>query len=218
MWQLIKSEFRYNWISFVILAFFIISFPLIKVIVLIQFPKLHYIISPNIFGGFYSLIIVSSIYSMWAKRFDEKRERFFSIIPISIKKIAIARFWLAVIPFTMFIFYFLTIQLIISKTLNSEAISSIYQVGIIFTIFTTLILARDYWLLRWDFEKKAQNVFDTFFILIILFTVGFTSHPATLEKYIMVFAEFYGLLFFPLGLGIMVITIFSYQKRNSYLS
>ena len=226
MWKIINSELKYFRIAFTAPIFFTILFQIMGFYTLKTISKMNTSLahSENIdmWGGFYSFVLLFSILSIWQTRIKENRERFFVLLPITNKQQAIGRFWFAVLPITVLIFYFISIHLIISNIWDIELNIALLQIGIIFIIFAGFIRARDDWFSHWNFGKRTQAAFISISIIQIIVVAIFLNLSDTYKNFTPIFGEMFyhyvKIIFFLLGLVIMVTTIFSYQKRKSYLS
>jgi len=226
MWQLVKSELKYYQVAFTAPIFFSILFQAMGFFVLyitsdLEIQSGH---SKNIesWDGFYSLVIFISIFSIWSTRFKEKRERFLALLPLTAKQIALSRFWFAVIPMTILVFYFLVLHLIINFVWNISLSLPLLQLGIIFILFAGFIRARDDWFSHWNFGKRTQAAFVSVLIIqiiaVVLFVTLSESYEGSVSSLGKAFYHYVKIIFYLLGLVIMVTTIFSFLKRKSYLS
>ena len=225
MWEIIKAELRYFRMTFAAPIFFTILFQIMEFFVLKTTSSMsnnlthtEYI---DMWGGLYTFVLLFSVSSIWQTRIKEKRERYFAMLPIPNKKLAISRFWFALIPLTLLIFYLITINLIISSLWNIELSLVLLPIGIIFTLFAGFIRARDDWFSHWNFGKRTQAAFISVSIIQIAVVAIFLNLSDTYNHFTPflgdMFYHYFKLIFYILGLVIMVTTIFSYQKRKSYL-
>ena len=226
MWKLFKSELKYYQVAFAAPIFFTILFQATEFFVLyitsdLDIKSVH---SKNVetWGGFYSLVIFISIFSIWSTRFKEKRERVLAILPLTAKQIALSRFWFAVIPLTILVFYLLVLHIIINCVWNISLSLPLVQLGVIFILFAGFIRARDDWFSHWNFGKRFQNAFVSVLIIqiivVVLFVALSESYEGSVSSLGKAFYHYVKIIFYLLGLVIMITTIFSYQKRKNYLS
>lgn len=221
MWQLVKSEIKYYKIAFTAPIFFTIMFQIIAFYVLISLANMDgkIILTKNndMWGG-YSVVIFFSIFSIWQTRLKEKRVRFISILPVSNKQLALSRFWVAIIPFTTLLFYFIVSHIIVINFWNIELSIPLLELGIIFILFVGFIRARDDWFSHWNFGKRTQAALVSVLIIQIIVVAIFLNLPDAYRKSTSIIGNYAEIIFFLLGLVIMATTIFSYQKRKTYLS
>lgn len=221
MWHIVKSELKYYRIAFTAPIFFTILFQIFEFYASKTMSNMSNNLSSteNIspWNGYYSLVILLSTFSMWQTRFKEKRERFFSILPISQKQLALSRFWFAVIPLTILLFYFIAFHIIVINVWDIELSIPLIELGIIFILFAGFIRARDDWFSHWNFGKRVQAAFVSVLIIQIIVVSIFLNLSDTYRKSTPIIADYAEIIFFLLGLIIMATTIFSYQKRKSYL-
>ncbi len=218
MWQIVKSELKYYRIVFTAPIFFIIMFQIMEFIILKTISEMRstQVDYANNSGALF--FIFFSLFSILHRRIKEKRTRFFTTLPLSNKQLALSRFWLSIIPLTIFIIYFLSIHLIVKSIWNIELSIPRLELGLILIIFAGFIRARDDWFSHWTFGKRIQNTFITVSIIQILVVVLFLGLPKSNTDSLTVFQNYSEIIFFLLGLVIMVTTIYSYQKRKTYLS
>jgi len=220
MWQIIKSEFIYNWYTYTLLAIILILYT--------TFSLVNFQLSSDnnsetdLWGGLYSFVFVVFTLSVWGQRINEKRNRYFSILPISIKQLAVSRFIFAVIPFTVVVIYLVVVHLAVMNSWHSESSSLLTQIGVMLILFAGFIRARDDWFSHWNFGKRTQAAFVSVLIIQVLLVALFVVLPGSYSRFNPIFGEMFyhyvKIIFYLLGLVIMITTIFSYQKRKSYLS
>lgn len=220
MWQIVKSEFKYNWYTYTLVAIILVVY---TALALTDFQLITGKNSnTDIWGGLYSFVFVVLTLSVWGQRLNEKRNRYFSILPISIKQLAVSRFIFIVIPFTVIVIYLTFIHLAIMNSWYSESSSLLIQIGILLILFAGFIRARDDWFSHWNFGKRTQAAFVSVLVIQVLLVALFVVLPGSYSRFTPIFGEvFYHyvkIIFYLLGLVIMITTIFSYQKRKSYLS
>ena len=88
MWRLVKSEFKYNWYTYSLLT---ITLVLYTIFSLIDFNLTHdNNFNTDLWGGLYSFVFVVFILSVWGQRLKEKRNRYFALLPISVKYLAVS--------------------------------------------------------------------------------------------------------------------------------
>lgn len=214
MWQLVKSELKYNWKELLALGMFLLSY---------SFTSLfNYSVGEhtentrsNIFGltsfsFFYILFYLAFFYIILVRQMKTNTVKLFALLPIANKKIAVSRLIFSTIPFIISIIYFVLFQLVIFESKQSE-ISYILRILI---MIASLILVRDSWFSYSDIgDQQSAGFFSgtiAFSLLIVLSIISFTI--AKLE------IPYTNIQYFLVGLVIMLTTIYSYQKRKSYLS
>lgn len=226
MWKLVKSEFKYYGVAFTAPIFFTILFQATEFFVLyttsdLDIKSVH---SKNVetWGGFYSLVIFISIFSIWSTRIKEKRERVLAILPLTAKQIALSRFWFAVIPLTILVSYLLIFHLTVNCVWDISLRLPLVQLGVVFILFAGFIRARDDWFSHWNFGRRFQNAFVTVLIIqimvVVLFVVLPKSYEGSVSSFDKAFYYYVKSIFYLLGLVIMATTIFSFIKRKSYLN
>ncbi len=214
MWLLVKSELKYNWKELFVLGIFLLSYSSAE---LFSYSVSEHTENTrsNIFGltsfsFFYILSYGAFFYIILVKQMKTKTVKLFALLPLANKKIAVSRLLFSTIPFTISIIYFALIQLVILESKQSE-ISYILR---IFILIASLILVRDSWFSYSDIGDKHNAGFISgtiaFSLLIVLSIISFII--AKLEF------PYTNIQYFLVGLVVMVTTIFSYQKRKSYLS
>ena len=222
MWQIVKSELKYYRIAFTAPIFFTILFQISEFYIskkaLSMNNDLAQTESADTWAVFYSFVLLFSIFSIWQTRLKEKRNRFFSMLPLSYKQLAFGRFWFSIIPITILLFYFIAIHIIVEHFWNIKLNIPLLELGVILILFAGFIRARDDWFSHWSFGKRIQAAFVSVLIIQIIVVAIFLNPPATYGKSMPIIADYAEIIFFLLGLVIMVTTIFSYQKRKMHLS
>lgn len=222
MWPLVKSELKYYRIAFTAPIFYTILFQISEFYIskkaLSMNKDLAQTENADTWAVFYSFVILFSIFSIWQTRLKEKRDRFFSMLPLSYRQLAFSRFWFAIIPITILLLYFIAIHIMVIHFWNIKLNIPLIELGIILILFAGFIRARDDWFSHWNFGKRVQATFVSVLIIQIIVVAIFLNPPAAYRKSIPIIADYTEIIFFLLGLVIMVTTMFSYQKRKSHLS
>ena len=218
MWQIVKSELKYYRIVFIGPIFFIILFQIMEFFIFNTISQMD----ANEIGyrknAGYSIFILFSLFSILHRRIKEKRERFFTTLPLSNKHLAQSRFLFSIIPLIIFMIYFVAIHLIVKNISNIELNIPLLELGVIFILFVGFIRARDDWFSHWTFGKRIQAAFVSILITQIVVVALFLNPPDEYKKFIFTLGDNAEIIFYILGLVIMITTIFSYQKRKSYLT
>ncbi len=216
MWQLVKSEFRYNWYTYTLLSIMLGLYTIFSLVDFQQFTSKK--TNTDLWGGLYSFVILVFTLSVWGQRFKEKRNRYFATLPLTTKQLAISRFLFAVIPFTVVVIYLIVVHLVVMNSWHCESNSLLIQIGVMLVLFAGFIRARDDWFSHWNFGKRIQAAFISVLIIQILVVAIFLNPPDSYRQLLPIVGDYTEIIFFLLGLVIMITTIFSYQKRKSYLS
>ncbi len=220
MWQLMKSELKYNWIEFAVLA---VTFSSYSLFVLFDFQLItDKRFEIDYWGGFYSLLLIIFVYTVWLMRLKEKRIRYFALLPISNKELAFERFLLAAFPFIIVFVYLVVVHLIFVSTWHNETGSILGQTGIMFIIFAGFIRGRDDWFSHWNFGKRFQAAFISISLIQIILVIIFVTLPDLNKSLTPLFGieffHFAKIIFYLLGFVILITTVFSFVKRKSYLT
>ncbi|MBU0473414.1 MAG: hypothetical protein KKF62_04565 [Bacteroidetes bacterium] len=219
MWQVVKSEIKYFSLS--LLAPFLLT---IMFQIIVFMPKIIFIGSKGSAdrlaqsSSFYTLALLLAIFAIWQNRNKEKRERTLVLLPFSSQEIAIVRFWTALFPFIILIAYFILSNKFIEYLFQIKSTLPFNQFGILLIIFASYIRTRDDWFSHWNFGKRVQTAFVSVLIIQILVVAIFLGLPKIYNNSLNVLKKYSELIFIILGLVIMVTTIYSFQKRKSYLS
>ncbi len=219
MWELVKIELKYFREAFYIPMVFILLFQVFEFYV----KYLNLFEGMNIRGfsnwtGVNTILVIIFILSIWQNRFKEKRERVNVLLPISSKSIALSRFWFLIIPFLTLLIYFLLVHFLMQNLTDVKMSFPLIQFGVVSILIAGYIRARDDWFSYWNFGKRVQAAFVSVLIIQILVVAIFLNRPEAIKQSFPVIGEYAGIIFFLLGAIIMITTIFSYQKRKSYLS
>lgn len=220
MWNLVKSEIRYNWYFLLIL---IVIFPIYTVCSILD---LQLTTAPEFeidyWGGLYSIIIYAFLISLWSTKIKEKRIRHFALLPVTQKENSLSRFWFAALPFIVIIVYLILVQLIFIDNWHKETGSLLGQIGVTLILFAGFIRGRDDWFSYWNFGKRISAAFVTVLIIQIIVVFAFLGMEDLKIGIVDIFgndAFHYAILIFAvLGFSILITTIFSFNKRRAYLS
>ena len=220
MWQLVKSEFKYNWYTYTLLTIILVLYTVFLLVDFKLTPDKNF--NTDFWGGLYSFVFVVFMLSIWGQRLREKRNRYFTTLPFTTKQLAISRFLFAAIPFTVIEIYLVVIHLVVINALHSETSSLLVQIGVMFILFAGFIRARDDWFSHWNFGRRTQAAFVSVLIIQVLLVGLFVVLPGSYRSFTPIFGEMFyhyvKIIFYLLGLVIMTTTIFSFIKRKSYLS
>lgn len=219
MWQLIKTETIYNKYQLLALGFTFILYSTFSVFDLQITTAPEFEI--DYWGGIYGIFIYAFLISIWGTRIKEKRIRYYSLLPITQKSNSHLRFWIAFLPFFILIIYLIIINLIIIKGWHTETGSIIGQVGVCLILFAGFIRGRDDWFSYWEFGKRTRAAFITVLIIHIVVVFVFLEMDAVNKVFINslgVDAFHYAkLIFFLLGLLILITSVYSFRKRRVFL-
>jgi len=220
MINLLKSEIKYNW------HFFSMLFILFMVYTVFSLFDFQLTTSPKFeidyWGGLYSIIIYAFLISIWGTKLKEKRIRHFSLLPISQKQNSLSRFWFAAFPFMLIVTYLVFVHLILIDNWHKETGSLLGQIGVTLILFAGFIRGRDDWFSYWNFGKRTSAAFVTALIIQIIVVIIFLG----MEDYKTGLVDLFGydafnyatLIFVVLGFSILVTSIYSFNKRRTYLS
>jgi len=220
MWKIIKSEIQYKWYLFATLGLLLLVYTLFALLNYQLLEGAEWEI--DYWGGLYSLAIYVFLFLTWGIRIKENRVRCFAVLPIIQKKNALARFWIAAIPFIAIIAYLIFIHLIFIDVWHNETSSLIGQIGVTLILFSAYLKTRDDWSSYWNFGKRIRTAFVTV-LMIQVFVVFIFLEMDSFNKGLMGLwgpeAFHYAKLIFPLlGFIILISTAFSFRKRRTYLS
>lgn len=219
MWKLIKYDYLYNWYYLTMLGLSFIIYTVLSIFNLQLTDAPEFII--DYWGGIYSIIIYAFIISTWGNRLKERRIRLHTLLPYSLKKQSLIRFYIALLPMLFITLYLLIIQLFLVFNWHNETGSMIGQLGVCFILLAGFIRGRDDWFSHWNFGKRTQAAFISVIIIQIVVVFLFLEIKELNKGMISIFGSDgfqYAKLIFPaLGFIILTTTIFSYRKRKSYL-
>lgn len=216
MWQLLKSEFNYNFLFWGVLG---VLFPLYSIFVitdtqLLSGPKWEI----DYWGAIFSLFLYLFYYVMWAIKINEKRIRLYTLLPVSQKNIALSRFMFLILPILIFLFYLILIHFEIIHKWYLETGSIIAQLGAFLISFSAFIILRDVW---HSLKIKSYLIRSIILILWVIPLAAFIWFIFTRGR--LLFYDFigfnYGQLIFPLsGLIIGSPSLYSIKLRRSFFS
>jgi len=217
MWTLITSEIKYNLYNWILIAALPVSFTLmgwldIKVFQNIEFLK-KYFWSALIGLGIYVLI-----FSIWAERAKELRDRHLALLPLEKRKVTLIRFFTAILPFIILPVYLELARYIINNSWFEHIERIPGQLGLLFIFIAMLSIIMD---LRFHFlaknvKYKSVLIISVFIILLIM-SFGIIYMVTTSILPPLPVGE--GWIYFYLwGLLIAVAAGLVFYKRESFLS
>jgi len=220
MWQLIKTELLYNTYQLIMLAVFFLLYTTFSLfdLQITKAPEFEI----DYWEGIYGIIIYAFLFSIWGIRLKEKRIRYHSLLPITQKTNSLLRFWIASIPFIFLTVYLIVVNLILIDSWHPETGSMLGQVGVCFILFAGFIRGRDDWFSYWEFGKRTRAAFVSVLIIQIVVVFVFVEMEELNKGLISAFGEeafhYAKLIFFTLGLIILITSIFSFRKRRAFLT
>ncbi|NOX17505.1 MAG: hypothetical protein GXO87_04385 [Chlorobi bacterium] len=168
--------------------------------------------------GIYFFVLLISFGSIWSNRLREKRILFFAALPVSVKEIAVARFWFAVFPFTIMTSFIILFQTALGIDVPSGFGALALQVGLAFVVIAVYIKVRDEWFSHKGLPKKIIFVSVTALIslaVVVLLISVLIYYEREIGNALRFFSK---LIFYFVGLIIMAASVPSYKKRNEYLN
>ncbi len=141
-----------------------------------------------------------------------------SLVPLSNSQISLARLLFAILPLILIFLYIIIVHLILLPTWREESGSILMQIGLLFSIFITYIFIRDTWFIYFNKNiiKRILIISAAILSFMILFSLVFLFvRPAF---YDFVGRTFGQTIFYLWAFILSGITLFSYQKRKTYLT
>jgi len=132
MWQVIRAEFRYNWINF---SLFLAAIPVLFLV------QLRY---RDVGVSFFSLMLLVLMINYWnAFQIKEKRDFQHIQLPLPIRRLALARILIVLISCAAFVGLFMLLHLAFlrSTPLNFRLLVTI--LGLVVSVFSLAFMFRD---------------------------------------------------------------------------
>ena len=234
MLQIIKSEFRYNKYSFLTLYFLVIALPVM--VGVIESRKADVMIPAVLFVMGVAVFIV--MVSGYLIRFSSKRDRLHYLLPLSTRRIALARyliailFWLSLVVLFLFSLIFVKPETFIMKHRGFESTllwDLIALNGFLLILNANYLLSRD---LAFCFRRKRKILFvyydqipsilsnlTTFFIIVFISYMDvFNVEPGRAIIFSTLVSPFGAVSLNCVGLLISLVSIRIYSNRTSYLN
>ncbi len=213
MWPIVKSELKYNWKEFLALAFFLLLY---TIVVLFNYPIGEH--AANGWADIFGWSFYAYYYIIFMKRLRTKRLKHFALLPLANKNIGVSRLLFSTLPFIIPIIYFVLIQFVIIESKLDIIVDLILKLGVMLSIIASFTLLRDSWFSYSDLGEKLGAVFIigviVFGLLLTLTITIQTKHESIIP---ILGLPNDNIQIFLLGFVTMLATIFSYQKRKTYL-
>jgi len=208
MWNLIKSEFRYNRVKMLSQLLIIPAYSL-------------YIMwsSSKSWFGIPSILTVALAVQIVIDRNLEKRERQNILLPLACKNIAYVRILLILLPGIVVFSAYIVIRLIIAHNLPSweyGGIDLLMFAGLFLLGFSIYFIQRD---LSYMKTKKVRRAENDVIILLVLLVIMILGIPLTIAVSYneVVDAESLISVLSILGLLLLYPTVVTFYRRKSYL-
>jgi len=216
MWRLLKTEFVYN--KYRLIIFFL--FAVLLSLLYINDPP-----TSSIFPVLYlPFLFLNQIIVFWNK---EKRNRTHTLLPVSIRQIALTRILLIIIPYFCFNKIFLIVYNILTPGWHFYYGQLIYILSIIFIFYSVYFILQDIFLKK-DTNPVRMIIYIVFSliglgaILGIYLIVADVPQPlvdtiAFLRKHNPFSVKYWAVTFLVMGLLSCCLTIVTYTRRKLYL-
>jgi hypothetical protein len=212
MFAIIKNEFEYNFKHLVLITLMSISYAICMTLHL-NFLDDERLVSRVVWPLMIGFGPVIYIASLSAAAIYSGRQMKFVLLPISLRKISIARLFLAVTPL-LFVF----ILLVISNELFFDKLQSLtdrifYSSGVYFLLFAFLAIGYDLLYVIINLHTKyikAIGLAMIIFFAALIFYTDSILFPIMDQTNI-------GILYFSLGLLLIQIDVYLFVKRKYFL-
>jgi hypothetical protein len=141
MWNIVKTEYRYNIIIYCLIAIVFAGYS-IYALSNTQLLNSEYF-GIDYWGGIIAGFLYLLYFILWPLRIREQRDRINALLPVSIKSIASANLIYASAPIVIIAAYLVVVHLILFQGWADTTASVIAQVGVFYAVFTTYIFIRE---------------------------------------------------------------------------
>jgi len=214
MWKLIKAEIVLNKVSLLIAYCLVISF-----FIMLIMSKAEINILGIILAIFISGAIATGITS---PKYKDKRDRFHITLPLSIKKIGIARLaYPVLVYFSLAILFFITSFMLKAYSIKLNTLWEILSInGFALILITCTHIHHD---LKFYFLNKNQRAAELAIYMLVMLVMAFEWFKLILQRgQLGTFEEH--ILFSPIGafgcnligIGLAYLSILVFTKRKSY--
>lgn len=213
MWLVIKAELKYNLSAFILFSVLFFILQAIEIILKIGNSKAA--------GGIGSLVFIFlsfSVQSVWLNRKKESQTRLLALLPFCKKNIAIIRFWFNIIPLAGLLVYYIISHYILLLIYGINAAIPFNQVCVALIAISGIYSAYDNWYSDSNLCIRAKNMFLTIIILMPLLFLSYFLSPVFNKNTAVTINGIWEIIFPLIGIVAMLTTIYSFQKRKSYLS
>ena len=213
MWQVVKAELKYYRSAFILFSVLFFILQVTEVILIIGNLK-----SASGIRIFIFILLSFSVQSVWLSRIKESQIRFIALLPFSNKNIAIIRFWFNIIPLVGLLVYYIISHYLLLFIYGINTAIPFSQIGVALIAITGIYSAYDNWFSDSNLWIRAKNLLPTVIILIPILLLTYSISQVFYKNTSIAVRTIFEIVFFLIGVFTMLITIFSYQKRKSYLS
>jgi hypothetical protein len=227
MWNILKADLMNNKLILIIPCGLVFFGMIINVILGWQNVELDL---PGVRSLMTTAIIVLIIFN-FIKYIQEKRVRLISILPLSIKKVAVSRLLYIVFIWTSF----LLLYWISSSTAKPYRFNIIFWDTLSVTGLVLFVNAFPYFFpdFKFSFKEKYKTVVLTILLVLIffigyllIFTFGINKYSWKIFQPLLLLRNMLSsisstsigtLIFILIGLGFSALNIFTFERRKSYL-
>ncbi len=216
MWQILKAELIYNRLSYLLFSIIMITIQGMEIIQKsLNYSRLEQIINSNNVLFFAVFFFMLSIYK---NRTKENQIRFLSILPLSNINIATIRFWSSIIPFIIILIYLIISHFFVLFIWQIFTAFHFDKIGVMLIALACLTSTNDSWFSDSNIQVRAKNILRTIIIFTPIILIAYCISPVFYKNIPETSYRISKIVFLLLGVIAMLTTIFSYQKRKSYLS
>ncbi len=213
MWLVIKAELKYNLSAFILFSALFFILQATEVILIIDNSK-----SASGIGIFLFILLSFSVQYVWLNRIKENQIRLLALLPFSKKNIAIIRYWFNIIPLVGLLGYYIISHYLLLLNYNINTAIPFTQVGIALISITGICSVYDNRFSDSNLWIRTKKMLFTVIILTPILLSAYFISPLFQKNPSAAISIIFEIAFFLICVITMLITIFSYQKRKSYLS
>ena len=209
MWQIFKAELRYNALSLMFTTAFICFFAIL-------FARAKLLENPGII--FFVPLTVTVIMHFMIYRSIEKRDRKDVLLPLSLKRIAVARLLLIVLPTAFFcgIYWLIYVFAAISGNVwQHDSLDLLMFIGVIFMCFALYLIQHDSFISAMGRGKAAEFDLLALVLMLLVFLMGIPLTFAAIWQ--SPTSEMLRVMAFFLGVIFLFLSITAFTKRKTYL-
>ncbi len=217
MFKIVKSEMEYFIWLYAVIAVMLFAFTFFAAVDHVVFES-HRFFGKYFWSALIGLGCYLLVYTMGVSRIKEKRDRQLVIVPLSLKKIALARLLFGTSPFLLIYLYLLIFSFIADEKWDLFANRINAQTGILFVFLAMVALfmsLRNLWLTDSILKKSFKLIFAMTFSLLPIGLLISAIIMSVIPPIEFLTEEFY---FYLAGFVLFAISVLAFSKQETYLN
>lgn len=211
MWQLLKADFKYNSINFIVAGIIPILY---TIYILIGHPIFdeHSLISRLLWPALIGLLTVLLIIQPLAGRILRNRDKIILLIPIKLNEIVLSRLLIIIIPYLLLLLYLIIVHKFILTQWPGIIQRILFQYGVNALLVSSIAFAYEYSLNSLENDSRVNKWFISISIIVTLLLLNEFLIFRPFENIVPIG----GIIFSIEAIIIFVLSNFQFKKRLSF--